>query len=102
MSKTQDERLFDAAKLAVKRLIASYIPYHEYETVLERRFWNYITANIDDITEAILEDDEDAYEVYLNEEQEEQEYMDDIDSLQIRYRIGLGDGPIFYIGDDED
>ena len=71
MSKTQDERLFDAAKVAVQGLIASYLPYREDETVLERRFWNYITANIDDITEAILEDDEDAYEVYLDEEQED-------------------------------
>lgn len=71
MSKTQDERLFDAAKVAVQGLIASYLPNHEDETVLARRFWNYITANIDDITEAILEDDEDAYEVYLDEAQEE-------------------------------
>ena len=82
MSKTQDERLFDAAKLAVKRLIASYIPYHEYETVLERRFWNYITANIDDITESILDDDVDAYKVYLDEEQEDYDIENDPDAYE--------------------
>ena len=82
MSKTQDERLFDAAKVAIQGLITSYLPYHEDETVLARRFWNYITANIDDITEAILDDDVDAYEVHLDEEQEDYDIENDPDAYE--------------------
>lgn len=102
MSKTQDERLFDAIKQGVMELINSYRPDEddEYQTTLERYFWNYIESNAGDIAESVIEEDFDAYEVYLGEKQEEENVVD-IDSLHIKYRIGLGDGPIFYI-DDED
>ena len=75
MSKSQDERLFDLIKQGVMELINGYRPDEddEYQTTLERYFWNYIESNAGDIAEMIIEEDFDAYEVYLDEEQEDDE-----------------------------
>lgn len=73
MSKTQDEQLFDAIKQDVMELINSYRPHEddEYQTTLERYFWNWIESNAGEITESVIEEDLDAYAVYLGEEQED-------------------------------